>query len=171
MFTYETLFSILAWDEILVTVLREPLSYVNYKIAPHSFLPVLIFMLNFFKRKKKEDMACFTVCHTCVIFPIIRLFSSLSVDHAHLCSETKQNAWWDQNYAQDTRSIEIQSPIGPSYPFYCHSLNSFWFLPTRWRDNRFKVSLFSTRKAMAPTPALPGKLHGQRSPGCLPWGR
>ena len=47
----------------------------------------------------------------------------------------------DQNYAQDTRSNEIQSLIGPSYPFFSTKLplNSFWFLPTRWRDNRFKV--------------------------------
>lgn len=27
----------------------------------------------------------------------------------------------DQKYAQDTRSNEIQSPIGPSYPFFSTS--------------------------------------------------
>ena len=47
----------------------------------------------------------------------------------------------DQKYAQDTRSNEMQSPIGPSYSFFSTKLplNSFWVLPTRWRDNRFKV--------------------------------
>ena len=53
------LFSILV-DEILGDYFeRTLLSDVNYKIAPHISLPVLTFMLNFFKRKKKkEDMAC-----------------------------------------------------------------------------------------------------------------
>ena len=47
----------------------------------------------------------------------------------------------NQKYAQDTRSNEMQSPTGPSYSFLSTKLplNSFWFLPTRWRDNRFKV--------------------------------
>ena len=47
----------------------------------------------------------------------------------------------DQKHAQDTWSNEIQSPIGPSYSFFSTKLrlNSFWFLPTRWRDNRCKV--------------------------------
>ena len=48
------LFSILV-DEILGDYFeRTLLSDVNYKIAPHISLPVLTFMLNFFKRKKKK---------------------------------------------------------------------------------------------------------------------